>query len=352
MTNRPIPAGLDQKITALLTHAGVDAKPDLLTTCTQGANNRTYRVDTKAGAFAVKQYFRHDDDTRDRLATEFSFLTYAHQAAPGMSPRPLACDAMSGITLCEFIEGQPFQTGNIGATEVGAALHFFRSLNRAPSELTCDLPVAADACFTITDHIALVDARVSRLLDATSSDATDFDASRFVRRLSTVWKKVSEQALSEAELLGLDANAALLHIQRCISPSDFGFHNALRASDGTIRFLDFEYAGWDDPAKTAGDFFQQLAVPVPPQYRQHFATEIARCLHDPTATLARIELLRPVYAVKWCCIVLNIYLPVHLARRRFATPGLDESALKRSQLTKAIAILESLNSTTTQSGDH
>jgi hypothetical protein len=42
-----------------------------------------------------------------------------------------------------------------------------------------------------------------------------------------------------------------------------------------------------------------------------------------------------VYAAKWCCIVLNVFLPVHFARRRFADPGLDADALKRAQLNKA-----------------
>ena len=37
----------------------------------------------------------------------------------------------------------------------------------------------------------------------------------------------------------------------------------LAASDKKLRFLDFEYAGWDDPAKLIGDFFCQPAIPAP-----------------------------------------------------------------------------------------
>ena len=50
---------------------------------------------------------------------------------------------------------------------------------------------------------------------------------------------------------------------RVVSPSDFGFHNALRTEDGRLAFLDFEYAGWDDPAKLVCDFELQPAVPAP-----------------------------------------------------------------------------------------
>ena len=48
-----------------------------------------------------------------------------------------------------------------------------------------------------------------------------------------------------------------------LSPSDFGFHNALLGPDGKLCFIDFEYAGWDDPAKLICDFFCQPQTPVP-----------------------------------------------------------------------------------------
>src|SRR5258708_29751946 len=41
----------------------------------------------------------------------------------------------------------------------------------------------------------------------------------------------------------------------------FGFHNALLRPSQELCFLDFEYAGHDDPAKMVGDFFSQPAIP-------------------------------------------------------------------------------------------
>ena len=56
----------------------------------------------------------------------------------------------------------------------------------------------------------------------------------------------------------------------CLSPSDFGFHNALVDDDGQVTFLDFEYAGRDDPAKLVSDFFCQPEIPVPLDYHATF----------------------------------------------------------------------------------
>ena len=55
-----------------------------------------------------------------------------------------------------------------------------------------------------------------------------------------------------------------------MSPSDFGFHNALATPGGRLVFIDFEYAGWDDPAKLANDFFCQPAVPVDARFYDDF----------------------------------------------------------------------------------
>ena len=50
--------------------------------------------------------------------------------------------------------------------------------------------------------------------------------------------------------LGREVVTAVLDIaDRCVSPSDFGFHNAIVRGSGEICFIDFEYAGWDDSAQ-------------------------------------------------------------------------------------------------------
>ena len=130
--------------------------------------------------------------------------------------------------------------------------------------------------------------------------------------------------------------------ERCLSPSDFGFHNSLRLPDGTLRFFDFEYAGWDDPAKLVCDFFCAVALPVPPELLPQVVTQVTECVGRPDEAQARIELLLPVYRLKWVAILLNEFMPVGLNRRRFAEPGVDPEVRKVGQLGKAQAMLFTL----------
>ena len=320
---------LESRVIPLLAAAGVKGGLLAVSVCSQGANNRIHRLSTGGGTFALKEYFRHPDDPRDRLAAETAFLRYAASASPGNVPQLLASDTEAGLALIEFIEGTRLGEGSVVAAHVDAAIAFFRDLNAAGPRASAELPIAAEATFSIAGQLELIDARLEQL-SAVAAVEPETTLARVLKPLVETWVRMSDGIRETAHRERLDEQPA----SRCISPSDFGFHNAL-AAGGRLRFVDFEYAGWDDPAKTAGDFFAQLAVPVPVEHFDRFVTECTAVLPDAGAAARRARLLRPAYQVKWCCIALNVFLPVHLARRRFADPDLDEQALKHVQLDKA-----------------
>jgi hypothetical protein len=55
-------------------------------------------------------------------------------------------------------------------------------------------------------------------------------------------------------------------------------------------------------------------------------------------------LLFPVYQLKWCCIVLNEFLPAGKARREFSEAHLQANRQPEVQLQKARGILEDVKS--------
>jgi len=330
---------LDAAVADLLSRGGFDTHNLTVQAAAAGGNNRLYRASAAGQCFMVKQYFRHVDDNRDRLGAEFAFLTLATQAVPGLCPAPYACNPDAGLALYEFIDGRALRPEEIGVAEIDAAIAFIHALNATAVRQSAYLPIAAEACFSIDDHLALVDGRVKRLVAAMTDDA----AAALAQRLASCWQRVRETTL--CALPAENGAKVLTAEQRIISPSDFGFHNALRGADGRLRFIDFEYAGWDDPAKMAGDFFHQLALPAPSAQFGRFAAAIVAGSASADDDMARIHRLRAVYGIKWCCIALNIFLPVHLARRRFSDPMLDEQTLKGGQLAKAARLLDALEST-------
>jgi hypothetical protein len=135
----------------------------------------------------------------------------------------------------------------------------------------------------------------------------------------------------------LDPSASLPQEQRWISPSDFGFHNALLETNGRPRFFDFEYAGWDDPAKLMADFVCQPAIPVPLGMWNDFLGGLAECRHWNPEIALRARVLLPAYRIKWCCIMMNEFLSTEARRRRFSGIGTEDR--RATQLAKARAAL-------------
>ena len=107
---------------------------------------------------------------------------------------------------------------------------------------------------------------------------------------------------------------------------------ALLRPDGNLAFIDFEYAGWDDPAKTLCDFYCQSRRPPPHESWERFAERTVSFAEDFALERARQTSLHPQYQTKWCCILLNEFATADRQRREFAT---DASQCEK-QLRKAI----------------
>jgi len=335
-----------QTVHALAASAGIGAVR-AVAPMAGGANNRVFRVEAEAGAFLLKSYFRHPDDPRDRLGTEFAFSRFAWANGVRCVPQPLASDPAAGLGLFEFVFGRSLQNTVAGEPAVDQAIDFFRTLNHARHDpAAAALPPASEACFSLDDHFGTIGRRVDRLKSIAVGAVVDLAAAGYVEtELVPAWRQVFATARAAAAACGLPLERPLAPAHRCLTPSDFGFHNALLANDGRLRFIDFEYAGWDDPAKLICDFFCQPAVPAPPQAFDRFAAAVAAAFPDPAVHLARASLLLPVYRVKWACIMLNEFLPVGGSRRAFAGTTAEQETRKASQLAKARTALEIVSPT-------
>jgi hypothetical protein len=298
-----------------------------------GRNNQVYRVDTDAGTpVTLKRYFHDPRDGRDRLAAEWSFLDHAWRQGVRSIPQPLAKDQGSQSALYSFIAGRKLAATELEAHHIDAAADFIGGVNAGGNN---SFDPASDACFCISDHLQLVERRLLRLANLDAEMPHAAAAQRFVFvDLRQAWDAVRAHTLREALGLGFDLHRVLDDTECWLSPSDFGFHNALADDDGRLVFLDFEYAGRDDPAKLVTDFFCQPQVPIPSGLHEGFLDRLSL----DQAARARCDALLDACRVKWACILLNEFLPVGAARRAFANPS-EREARCAEQLQKAKAIL-------------
>lgn len=304
----------------------------------EGGNNKVFIVEIDGTSeYVLKQYFRHESDTRNRLFAEWTFLKYATESGISCVPRPIVADVQNGIAIFEYIDGKKILLSDLSENHVIQALDFFLALNTCcPEKNRAGLPPASEACFSIHEHLTCVRRRIKALLEIPQDTDIDRSALEFVRsELLPIWETVEE------ECLDLEKTGIIPICERqpeknlCISPSDFGFHNALLTSPGQLVFLDFEYAGWDDPVKMICDFFCQPEIPVPHSYLPMFSERVFGQLENPEKHRQRLRKLLPVHQIKWCCIMLNEFLPLGRARRMHAHSDLNIAERKQIQLLKA-----------------
>ena len=315
------------------------AGSESLTSCSQtgGGNNKVFILEMNGiPKYVMKHYFRHVSDPRDRCRAEWTFLEYAGNVGASSVPRPILCDPEHGIAVIEYIEGHKIPAGQVSENHITQALDFFESLNKKTG-LNCQrcLSPASESCFSLRDHLDCVDRRINRLLQIEKESEIDQSAYHFIRNeLVPLWESVRTNIMNQNKTGMVKIDEPLPETDICVSPSDFGFHNAIQTDAGTIFFIDFEYAGRDDPVKMICDFFCQPEVPVPHSYLPMFAARVLNPLGNPERHHHRLEQLLPIHTLKWCCIILNEFLPDGRARRLFAHEDIDIDEKKRIQLEK------------------
>jgi hypothetical protein len=284
----------------------------------------------------MKSYGAVDVDERDRLGHEFDGLRFLRTADVGIAvPAALAVDRDAQCALYEWIEG--VVPTDHGSAEIGAALDVLGALHRArhaPS--AADLPIATEAVLRLGDLEQQIESRLARLSAVAPSEPA------LAEFLQTELRPELRRRLDR--LAGWELGTALPPAQRTLSPSDFGLHNALRRTDGTLSFIDFEYFGWDDPAKLTADFLLHPAMQLSTAQRRQFIDGAVDLYGSDPTFLPRLSVCFPLYGLRWSLIILNEFLPERWARRAFAGKGGDWSTAKCEQLRKAGAKLVALRS--------
>ena len=281
----------------------------------KGRNSQVFLIEQDEKKWIIKKYYRHSGDPRNRLETETSFLNYLNKIGLKSVTKPLAVENEANLGLFSFLPGKV--PGIINKEIMDQVNYFIRGINEFRDEQeTKNLPMASDASFSIFSHLKLVRTRITKLYGIDNSSPLQKEVLYFVKTsLAEVLEKISADIMnnfSDNEFKNL-----LPLKSRILSPSDFGFQNML-LQDQKLYFLDFEYAGWDDPAKLICDFGCHPEIPVEDKYLQLFKDSFYSWFDEAELVISRSEMLMNLYRLRWCCIILNIFTAIGKDRLVYA----------------------------------
>jgi len=217
--------------------------------------------------------------------------------------------------------------------DIRQAVNFLKKLRDiSGTTAAAKAPAASEACFSGAELLANIQQRLAAFKYTRRPELRKFLDHRFSRTLKRA-EKNCRRILAEADI---SLTACLPQAQRLLSPSDFGFHNAVKDDYGRLYFLDFEYFGWDDPVKTMSDF---ILHPHPAMSLDHrlaciFLKNFLPLFAD-TWFKIRARAFFPLFCCKWSLILLNEFLDTGRIRRNFATGTPVGREVLAAQLSKA-----------------
>jgi hypothetical protein len=301
-----------------------------------GRNSRVFRVDTAAGTYALKLYPPQADDPRDRLGVETAALRWMEQRGFTMVPRVIAADRDRDAVLLSWAEGDLVRDG-VGETEITQACDFLRllhSLRESPAVPPDHL--AAEACLSVAEIERQLRSRIASLRSLDEKSLTAFLDEHAEPELATRLARARASTLAAGGAFAVD----LPQSRRSQVPADFGFHNALRRADGRLTFIDFEYFGWDDPAKLVADILLHPGTPIDDSARERLRSGAVAIYGDDPGFAARLNALVPVFGLRWALILLNEFRPERWQRRVTAGETETWASAKQRQLVAARLMLD------------
>ncbi len=266
-----------------------------------GINNHVYRCGDRR-FWVIKGYAPLEPGLRDRMQAEVEFLRYAAQAAPCFTPELIHEDLGRRCVVLEHLKGEEFPEGVRPPQEaVDAAVLFFRCLNEDHSAARQAIRLeAAEGFLSLTEHLDNIQQRILKMgcehLPAETKPRAELLLCSLQNEFEYIHTTINQQINSGV------LNDSIKPEECHVSPGDFGFHNSIQ-TDAGLKFIDFEFSGWDDPVKTLLDFILQPRVPL---IGVRSPLRDSLNLNQSFDLERRYQALMPILRLKWSCIILSV----------------------------------------------
>tara|TARA_B100002019_G_C21257919_1_gene595004 strand:- start:1328 stop:2326 length:999 start_codon:yes stop_codon:yes gene_type:complete len=267
----------------------------------KGINSYSYLlIDNKNNKYFLKIFLRNQINKHDRFKSELSFSNFLLINKFNNTPEILFHNKSQSWIVYKWIEGK--RISRISKNHVEKLLQFLLSINN-PKLKNCYLPLASEACFSLIEHKNLIYKRIDNtlsFLNQINLENKDEIIKNIRDRCTTINNYFPNKNNDKEGFF----TSALKNHQRLITPSDVGFHNIL-VNKNQMYFLDFEYAGIDDPFKLISDLVLQPDYAIPNEYIYLLNKLIFKFKKDINSFEKKLLIILDLYILKWFCIILN-----------------------------------------------
>lgn len=257
-----------------------------------GANSVFAIVTTSKGERLFLKASKHQKEAANtRLENEARALLHLHENHVTSVPRLLDWQQELGVLVLSYCEGRILNDGEVTRDHLDQCLSFFKSLFTLSKHTKENVFArAAEGFENLAEHKKAISHRLDAVLLALSHRHDDLQEALCCVHDNLISDCDSEQAYLPSKI-------------SVLSPSDVGFHNILVDERNQLHFIDFEYFGWDDPAKLICDFLLSPDHHFEKSLQDRFIVEMAQMLSFDDNDHKRLMCLMPWLNFKWCLIM-------------------------------------------------
>jgi hypothetical protein len=265
-----------------------------------GINNPTYLIKNKKVNYVLKKINTNPSSLFDRYVAEKQFLHLTNIISGINTPKLLDSFDTERVLILEYIKPDNIENiQNIDSNKIYECINFIKKIN-LDKELGKKLITqnASDSYLDITGHIENIDVRIQNFSTKHIPELNKDHAEKLFYLLKNKWIILKKESFN---FLNKEINQnSIEEYYLKISPSDFGFHNII-INNNTNYFIDFEFSGWDDPAKIYCDFILQPKFPIPITFHQLLKEQLLGKEYISKYE-KRIDLLYKLLQFKWYTI--------------------------------------------------
>ena len=305
---------------------------------TGGANNALYRVEAGGQRYVCKLCVA---DERGRAAREYGALRLLEAAGLDIAPQPLWLDESCTIlpfpaVVYRWLPGEPLGPSPTPRqlTALLESVHLMHALRQADFK-DADLPEAWFHWFDFEPYLAELDdflARYGIWLATTEPDGRSL-RDRLARLVNSCTKFITTAAV--------DPGRECFPLRLC--HVDQNLANAVWGGDGRLRWVDWEYSGWGDPALDVAEPRWHAALVGLSEPQQAWLRDNYRRPADDPDFEARLAAWDRLLATRWPFLILRGLWGVYHGpdRLRLTQPSADPVEL-RTRLVRFIERAECL----------
>ena len=292
---------------------------------TGGANNALYQVEAGGQRYACKLCVA---DERGRAAREYGALRLLHAAGLDIAPQPLWLDESCTIlpfptVVYRWLPGDPL--GSSPTPRQLAALlesfHRLHALRRSDYE-DSDLPDAWFHWFDFAPYLAELHdflAAYGDWLATTEPDGQDL-RDRLARLVDSCTEFITTAAVDPGhECFPL----RLCHVDQNLA-------NAVWSEDDRLRWVDWEYSGWGDPALDVAELRWHAALAELSESQQAWLRENYRRPTGDPGFEERLVVWDRLLVTRWPFLILRWLWSEHRGpdRLRLTQPSADPAEMR------------------------